>query len=187
MKKGIIAAAVAAAALSPLAASAEDVSYSYVEVKYVDIEVEAGAANASEAGFGLAGSYAINDMFHIGLDYSSVDGLDQTTLGFGYHTEIGDAASFYADLNWENVDAGAFGDDDGYSVMLGVRGMVADSFELEGYLGQIDIIDSETVFGIEGRYFFNDQMAVGLGYEMTEFGGADVDTLELAFRYNFDM
>ena len=53
-------------------------------------------------------------------------------------------------------------------------------------MGQIDIAGSETVFGLEGRYAFNDQMALGLGFEWTEFAGAaDVDTLELAFRYNF--
>ena len=185
MKKGIIAAAVAAAALSPLAASAE-ISYSYGEIQYVDIDVDAGVfGSASESGFGLEGSYEINDMFHIGIDFSSVDDLDQTTLGFGYHREVGDDASFYADLAWESIDAGAAGDDDGYSIELGLRGMVSDTFELQGYIGQIDVGGSEMFYGLGGRYYFNDNMAVGLGYETIESFGVEVDTLELGFRYNF--
>lgn len=182
MKKGIIAAAVAAAALSPLAASADDVSYSFVEIDYVDVDL----AGTSESGFGLKGSVGVGDNFHVTLDHSGVSfpagvDLNRTSLGFGYHGELGDNASFYADLAWESIDFGALGDDDGYSIEIGARGMVADSFELQGYVGQIDVGGSETLYGIEGRYYFSDEMAVGLGWESID----NIDTLEVGFRYNF--
>jgi hypothetical protein len=185
MNKRIIAAAVAAA-MTPAIAMADDINYSYAEINYVDIDVDAGAfGSASESGFGLEGSYSINDMFHVGFDYSSVDGLDQTSFGFGYHREMGSAANFYADLAWEQIDVDGFGDDDGYSIELGLRGMVGANFELQGYVGQIDVGGSETFFGVAGRYFFNDNMAIGLGYENMDSFGIDVTTLELGFRYNF--
>ena len=174
----------ALAALTPFAALADDVSYSFFEVNYTDVDL----AGISESGFGLKGSASVADNFHIGIDYFAVSfplGVDfnRTSLGFGYHTE--GETSFYATVALEKLDLG-LADDDGYGIELGGRGFVADDFELQGYIGVIDVFDeTETYFGVSGRYWFNENMAIGLDYKNTEISILDVDILQIGFRYSF--
>jgi len=186
MSKKILIAAVAAA-LSPAAVLANDVSYSYGEINYHEVDVGAGI---SDNGFGLAGSFAINDSWHAGLSYNTTSfgfgvDYDRTSLGFGYNGDFGTNASYFIDLAYEKIDLGIGGDDTGYSFQVGARGMVSDSFELQGQIGTIDIFGgSETTYGVSGRYFINDSMAIGLSWDTVD-SGSGIDTLTLGFRFNF--
>jgi hypothetical protein len=183
MRKGIIAVAVAAA-FSPAAVMAADISYTYGEVDYMDADFGPVSAN----GFGLQGSFEVADNFHVGVGYSSIGfplglSLDRTTIGFGYHSDLGSDASFFANLNYEDAELLGLSEN-GYSVEVGIRAMVGNNFELQGQIGQIDLDGSELFYGAAARYWINDDMAVGIEYETVD-TNPSIDVLSIGFRYNF--
>ena len=175
----------ALAALTPFAASAEDVSYSYVQIDYINLDIDDGG---DDSGFGLAGSFTVSDNFHIALSHDSVDilgaDLTWTTVGFGYHTD-GDT-SYYAQINYEDLglDTGAADiGDSGFGIEVGVRSMINENFELQGGIHYADFGDfgDDTLLELSGRYYVNDQFSIGVKYE----AGSDFDIWGIGGRFDF--
>lgn len=122
----------------PMAASAQSVSYNYVEAGYAGINTDTGDAD----GFAINGSGAIAPNFHIFGGYSQQE-LDRTNIdidlwrvGLGYNHAISPSADLVTRVAYEKFDAGRdiFGnslDADGWSVEAGIRGAMAPA--LEGY------------------------------------------------------
>lgn len=156
------------------AALAETPSYNYIEGVYqrVDLDDDFGP-NIDGDGFGVGGSYEIAENWHIFGGYSTF-GLDfdidlkELAIGAGYHADISDAASLYANLAYINaeIDVVGFGsvDDNGYGVMVGVRGMVSERLELDGNLSYVDLGDGSdgTALGASALYALSDSFSLGL-------------------------
>jgi len=128
MKRSLI--ALALAALIPLSAQAGDnLSYTYVEAGYVDIDGDAD-------GFGVRGSYEFGDSNFYGfasysqveIDHTSID-IDNSQLGVGYAHGLSDNVDLLAELSWVNTDVDGLGDVDGYRASVGIRGTIASNFE----------------------------------------------------------
>ena len=140
MKLSFLLLAVLAAA--PFAASAADgISYNYVQGGYVATNPNHGT-NAD--GWGLDGSVAIHDNFHLfggwqnqEFDHSNVD-WDQYRFGIGYNRTIAPKVDLVARAAYEKFDAGNFGDADGYSTEVGVRGAANEMFEGYAFAGWED-------------------------------------------------
>jgi hypothetical protein len=112
MKKILTLALMLAAA--PLAASAGELSYTYVEggfernsldIDVIDADFDGYAVRGSVA-FGEAPFYAFggysattNDDFGLNVD------LNQSNLGLGFHHSVADKADFVAELSYVNVEA----------------------------------------------------------------------------------
>ena len=85
-------------------------------------------------GFGIAGSFALNDQWHLFGDYSTADldfgvDLDQLKLGGGFHSPLSNNVDFVAEFSYVRIDASSGGfsvDDDGFGLSIGARGMAAD-------------------------------------------------------------
>ena len=131
--------ALAAAAAVPFAASAADgLSYTSVEGGYVATNTDGGDAD----GWGLKGSAALNQNFHVFGDFanqtiedSDVD-FDQWRVGLGYNHQISQHADLLTRVAYEKFDAGSGIDSDGYSVEAGVRGAMTpmiEGYALAGY------------------------------------------------------
>jgi len=182
------------AALSVSAAAlAETPSYNYIEGFYqrVDLDDDFGF-NIDGDGFGVGGSYEIAGNWHVfggystfGLDFD-ID-LNELAVGAGYHTDISDAASLYANLAYINaeIDVLGFGsvDDNGYGVMVGVRGMVSERLELDGNLSYVDLGDGSdgTALGASALYALSDTFSLGLTAGLDE----DATTYGLVGRFYF--
>lgn len=175
-------------ALAPLAAQAEDIGYSYVDVGYIAVDFDDFSEDAD--GFVLRGSIDIAERFFLFADYTdvSVSGIDEQDygVGFGYAWPVSDTMSVYGKLGYVRAEADGFGfsvDDDGYSVAAGVRARVAEQFELEGSINYADFGDlgDGTNLGIGARYYFNDQFAVGVegGF------GDDATSYGIGFRWQW--
>lgn len=164
MKRTLLALTLLAAV--PFAASAaEGVSYNYVQGGYVATEGD-GAADAD--GFGIDGSVAVHDNFHVfgGFNQQEVDNtnidIDQWKLGVGYNYGITDKADLVTRIAYEKLDAGSNLDFDGYSAEVGVRGALGSKFEAYAMAGYEDYeqFDGDFYGRVGAQVKFNDNWGV---------------------------
>lgn len=187
IRKGL--AGLAAACLFlPLAAGAGNLSYTYVEGGYVNLSVDDPDTDGD--GWGLGGSFAVNEMIHVYGQYSTVDlddfdaDFDTYEVGIGGSWGIAPNADFIGRVGYVSAELDTdFGnvDDDGYSLTAALRGRLAQAFELEGGINYADLDDAgdDTTVYVDGRYYFTPQWAVAGGYSM----GDDIDAWTLGVRW----
>ncbi len=150
-------------AAAPLAALAEDMSYSYVDLAYVDTGVD--GVGPSLDGFALRGSVGFAENWFAFAEYAaqSVSGVDLDTfaVGLGGHYRTrrqprprGPHRLDQGRDQLRPVDV----DDDGYLVDAGLRGRVGDAVELEGGARYTDFSDGGDATGlfVGGRFHFNE-------------------------------
>ncbi len=178
-------------AAAPLAAQAEDMSYSYIEAGWVNTNFDGFDEDAD--GPGVRGSIGFAENFFAFAEYvtQEVDVLgvdvdvDQIAVGFGGHLDISDKVNLVGRVGYVEVDSDDVGVNvDGYLVSAGVRGQVAENFELEGQVVYTDLGSSggdDTGLGVGGRYFFTKNFAVGAEYQFSD----DADTWILGVRFAF--
>jgi hypothetical protein len=171
--------AIAVAAMLGLGAASNavaDLSYTYIEGGYVNVDFD--DADADGDGFDIAGSVELTDWFHLFGDYTNAD-LDRPgpagdvdfetwEAGAGVNWPLADTVDLVGRLSYLNaeVDVPGFGggDDDGYGLYGGVRGRITPEVELEGGIAYADFDDAgdDTSLAVAGRYYFTDQWALGL-------------------------
>jgi opacity protein-like surface antigen len=179
-------------AMLPLGAGANefanDFDYSYVEGTYVKSEID-GPVDIKGDGFGVRGSFAVADGFHVFGSYLTQDmdfGLDITTydLGAGIHWGLQRDLHFIGELAWVNVKAEtsfASAKDDGYSVGAGLRFRPMGNLELKGMITYVDVADSDTLYSVGARYHFTNTVSIGGGFEL----GDDLTMWNLGVRAQF--
>ena len=198
MHSKLLSAMVAASLALPLAAAAGDnVTYSYADLAYVTTDID--GVNEDLDGFALRGSYEVTDqafLFGSYTDQSAESGgadVDYATftLGGGYAWSLSDRTDMYGKLGYVSSEVevsvpglGGFSvDDNGFLLGFGLRGRVAQQFELEGAVNYTDYSDSgdDTSLGAAARWFFTDQFSA---FAEGEFGD-DVTTYGIGMRWNF--
>lgn len=192
MRLKIVSAVLAAAALVPSVSLAEGLSYSYLDVAYINTDIDRFDEDVD--GFALRGSFEVADQVFIRAGYAdqstTVFGFDidlqSFNVGIGYAWPIASATDLYGVVGYTSVEADAGGgsvDDDGYELVVGVRSRVADSFELEGSVNYVDLSDSgdDTSLGLGARWYFTDAFAVGVEGAF----GDDASTYGVGLRWNF--
>jgi len=169
-------------------ALAERPSYNYVQFAYESVDFDVGGGSDVDGdGYGIGGSFEINDEFFVAASYSKADfdfNVDFTTFGagIGWRTDLTDTTDFFATLSYVNgeVDAPGFGsfDDSGFGVSVGLRSNISDAVELYGSIDHVDFGDGGDSTGISGGFWWslNDSVALGLGIssddDFTSYGGA---------------
>ena len=159
-------------AATPLAAMADDMSYSYVDLGYAQLDIDGVGPSAD--GFGLRGSigFAQNWFAFAGYTAESVQGIDIDTIsvGVGGHYGFTDNLDLVGRLGYFEINLDAGGglnaDDNGYLLDAGLRGRVGDAVELEGGLHYTDLSDGgdDTALYVGGRFHFNKTWALGAEY-----------------------
>lgn len=176
-------------AAAPLAAMADDMSYSYVDAGYSEMDISGVGPSAD--GFGLRGSIGFAENWLAFAEYSavSVQGVDIDTIsvGFGGHYSLAPNFDLVGRLGYFEINLDAGGglnaDDNGYLADVGLRGRVGDAVELEGGVRYTDLSDGgdDTALVIGGRFHFNKTWAVGAEYA----SGDDLSTLLAYVRASF--
>ena len=174
-----IAALAVALALAPLAATAADINYSFLDAGWVRIDPDGISKSAD--GFGLRGSVGVTEDIFLFANYSDVSlnyggaSLDEKdySVGAGYAYPVSDRASLYGKVAWARVDADFLGEnltEDGYSVAVGLRGRPAEKVELEGAVTYTDFsnLGSTTSVDLGARYYFVPTFAVGLEASLSD-------------------
>jgi hypothetical protein len=164
-------------------------NYSYVELGYDETDFDLGPVDVDGDGLTLAGSYEINDDWHVYASYGSADldfGIDVDTwiLGAGYVFPLKEDIDIYGRVLYidTSVDAGpAQVDDDGLGLQARIRARVTDEFEVEGGLLYTDVSDTDTSLQASARYHFSESFSAALGIT---FAG-DTDGIGISARYSF--
>jgi len=174
MKYSLIALAlVTPALLAPVAASAQELSYDYVELGYNRYDGDAEAD-----GLGVNGSFGLGEDFHLFGGYTDFDLdndiLDETDLldddfaefdgdaqrwhlGVGYNRSVSDSMDLIARVAYQKTHVSGFGSDDGGFAEVGVRALMGPRFEGWAMAGYEDLENqSGEVYGrLGGQFRFN--------------------------------
>ncbi|MGB5469238.1 MAG: outer membrane beta-barrel protein [Woeseiaceae bacterium] len=160
-----------------------DLSYSFAELRFVDVDTSGGD------GFRLAGSYELDGQWIIvgaltALDFNN--NVDSTLLeiGGGYvwnYSEDFDLVSTLRLVRAEVDTPGGDADDSGFAFSAGARGFLAPQFEIRGSVNHINLDNSDTYLTLAGDYYFSDQISAGVSLD---FAG-DTDTFSLGARWYF--
>ena len=170
--------------------SAAELSYDYLELRFVDSELDAGVNDIDGDGIKIGGSYQIADNVHTFGSYQTLDfdGVDFNAfeIGAGYMTTIAPSTDFVARVAYINgeVETGIGDiDDSGYSLSAGFRRMLRSDIEARAFINHVDLDESggETSLELAGDYFFSDQFAAGLSLEF----GDDATSWSIGGRYFF--
>ncbi|MGH8193331.1 MAG: outer membrane beta-barrel protein [Woeseiaceae bacterium] len=170
---------------------AEDFDYSFVQGSYGQVEFDDFDVDGDS--FGIDGSFAVSDRFHVFGSYETADfdaGVDLNSMqaGLGFNSPLSDTIDFIASLAYVNteVEAAGFGsaDDNGYGLGLGLRAMASPALELDGGISYVDYggdSDGDTEFGAGFLYHFSESVAVGLSGSW----GDVVNSYALNGRFSF--
>ena len=164
----------------PLAAQAEDMSYSFIDLGYSEANLDGGPTGD---GFSARGSVGFAENFFGFADYLSQDfpafgvvpsfDIDIYSIGLGGRMEIAESVDLVGKVGYLKADVssdGLSGDESGYLVSAGVRARPASQFELEGNVVYRDLGGDadDTAIAVAARYFFTDMFAIGAEYEMSD-------------------
>jgi hypothetical protein len=176
-------------AVAPLAATADDMSYSFVDAAYVSTDIDGVGPSAD--GFAVRGSVGFAQNWFAVAEYGSqsVQGIDIEVIGvgFGGHYGLTEQLDLVGSLGYIEVNLDAPGglnaDDDGYTFDLGLRGRVTEGVELEGGARYTDLSEGgdDTSLFVGGRFHFNKTWAVGAEYQ----SGDDSSSILAYVRANF--
>jgi hypothetical protein len=191
MRRAITAATVAALGFVAPAFAQDELSYSFVELGYVNSEID--DLDIDGNGFGLRGSYAFSESFHGFAAYTDQDydfdvGLSQFEIGGGMRFALNPKVDLVGTLSYLNVNLDAPGgfdlDDDGLALGLGVRGRATETLELRGEAKLVDYdeADSDTTFSVGARYYLTPMFALGADIGFND----DGTTWILGGRFDFN-
>jgi opacity protein-like surface antigen len=199
MKRATIAAAAALLALAGTA-PAHALNYSYAEVDYERVDLD--DIDVAFKGFGLSGSWLLNDDFYLRGRYSNsetssfseggLDGrfsLEQFSAGLGWRhglapqTDLNIGAAFERQRVKGRRDFGAFGSDsdNGFSVSAGLRHLLIPELELNAEVRYIDVIDDDTLLTVGALGHFTPNFAVRGSYTI----GSDWKGFNIGLRLKF--
>ena len=190
MDKRVILGSIAALGLAGPALAQDGFSYSYVELGYVNTEIDDPDIDGD--GFGLRGSLEVAPNLHVFTEYSDLEfdgNVDGSTfeLGGGLNWALAPNVDLIGTLSYVRAELDPPGpgdlDDDGFALGLGLRGRVTDQIELTGRIEYVDLDDGgdDTGFGAGVRYYFTRQLAVGLDVDLDD----DATAWMIGARYDF--
>jgi len=200
MKNGVSRALLLTAFLLPAVSMAQEpattrpssaqFNYSYVELSYDETDFDVGPFDVDGDGLTLAGSFELNDDWHVYASYGSLDldgGADVDTwmLGAGYVFPLKDGIDIYGRVLYiDSSFDGGLGqgsDDDGLGLQGRIRARVTDELEVEGGIQYVDVSDTDTSLHASARYHFTETFSAAIGIT---FAG-DTDGIGISARYSF--
>lgn len=174
------------------AVQASEFNYTFADVAYREVSIDAGIDDIDGDGYSLSGSYGVTDNLAITVSYTdlsydfSIDSKE-FSLGVDFHTPIGESTDLVLGLDYldAEVSVSFFGfnvteDDTGNAISAGIRHKLSDIIEIEGGISRADIFDdTETSYGIGLLVGVSENIAIGVGYGKAD----DVDSITVGVRF----
>lgn len=203
MKKTLIAALLAAAPFTTMAASAKSVGY--LDVYYTDAELEVsvpglGTGDDDGDGFGIRGAGKFSDQAFVYGEYQKNEYDDSNfeiqflRAGLGYIFSQSGTVEVYGKAEVLNVDIddGVDSDDEtGFGVHGGIAFLPMPELRLFGEIGYIDVKDTDGIeYTLGAIYSVSSQFGVFVDYRLTDVEDEDnveleLSDLQLGVRFNF--
>lgn len=165
-------------------ASAAELSFNNLEVGYTQLDF---SCSTKCDGFNLIGSVEINEMFSASVDYTGISGngadADLTYLALGIRNEFNENAAVFGQVGVGRLSFDSnFGSDSETKAFVGVgiRGMLAESFEGEVLVRKVFVSDSDPSLKLTGTYYFTDTIGASFNVEASDDSGGGV-----GLRLNF--
>ena len=167
---------IASLLLLPVAAAADGFDYSYVEAGFISTELDTGPVDVDGDGFGIKGSYALDERYHVVAGYATESfdfDVDSSVLniGAGLHIGLNQRVDFVGELSYVSAEVDTpFGDadEDGFGVDATLRAQVGRNIEVEGGLSYVNLNNSDTAVHLDGRYYFTPGFAFGGGFTIDD-------------------
>lgn len=181
--------------LASSTAFAESPQWDTAYVSYLNSNVDVGSADESFNGFGIGGSASFQSDWLLVADLRSVSkssiDLRTTSVGAGYRFSTSKTTDLYGTVTLETLAVDVGNNDSsetGFGVGVGIRSMLTPAVEVDAKVDYLNI-DSETVTRARASafYFINNDLSLGLGYEIYSPSDVelDINTLSATLRYNF--
>jgi Ax21 family sulfation-dependent quorum factor len=180
MKRSLL--ALALSAVLPMSAQAANVSYSSLELDYVNIDSDAnGLALRGSVSLGETNLYGFGAYSKAEINSTNVK-IDNAEIGLGYHHELNSNTDLLVEAAFQRADAGAIAVN-GYRVSGGVRALLTDDFEGLAKLNYEDTNNSKGDFSatLGGQYKFSETWGVNAEVEFANGGHSFL----LGLRANF--
>ena len=160
-----------------------DLSYSYAELRFVDVDKRGGD------GIRFNGSFELQNNWLLVGGYTSLDfdnNRDETTveLGAGYVWHYSTDFDLVSTLRFLQTDTDTPGgniDDSGFAFSAGTRGILTPQFEIRGSVNHKNLDNSDTYLELAGDYYITEEFSAGLSLE---FAG-DTDVFTIGARWFF--
>lgn len=178
----------------PLAASAAEVSYRYIDVAHFpQADIDNDRLDVDGDGLQLRGSLPVVQNVFVLAELQSLDldfGVDVTRyeIGVGGHWPLNNTMDIVVrgGVAKLDVDYGRFDDDDtGLFAGVRLRAVLAPKIEVEGGVEHVRVeagpIDDDTYLAAEGRYNFTPQFSAGAIVNI----GGDIDLIGVQGRFSF--
>jgi hypothetical protein len=172
-----------------LAHAADDMSYRYFQVGYLETDID--VIDETADGFGTRGSFGFADNFFVFTEFNSQEfsvlgfdfDVDQLAVGLGGHYPLNENIDLVGRIGAAEIDIEDVFDESGYLVAAGLRGQVGDSVELEfGVIHQDYGQDlDDTGFEVMARYYFTKRWAASVEYQDV----GDFSSVLAGVRYSF--
>ena len=175
VRRALLLAFVAAVvATSSLGAQAASPHYKFVEGGWLRLNPD-GAS--SDNGWFIGGQWGGRN-FQIFAEYGDTGDPEMGMIGAGWHGLLGKRADLVLQVAY--VDSDVF--DNGYRLEGGVRWMVLEKLEVNGFLSytDTDFLDSAAL-SVAGIWDFTERFGVGGEFE----GGEDLNRARFFARFNF--
>jgi len=160
-----------------------DLSYSYAELRFVDVDFRGGDGIRFNGSYELDGNWLIVGGL-TSLDFNNNVDSTLVELGGGYiwqYSEDFDLVSSLRVVRSEIDVGGIEADETGFALSAGTRGLLAPQFEIRGSVNHINLDDSDTYLELAGDYYFTEQFSAGVSLE---FAG-DTDAFTIGARWFF--
>lgn len=179
------------------AAQATNLNYDYLEIGYSEVDFD--DVDEDLQALSIGGSFLVSEAIYVFGSYADGETddfaggrLETTgyTLGLGYRYGVGPQTDFTFAAAFENAEVeGAGGlsflgsdSENGYSLSVGARHLVAPEFELGLEASYVDIGDEDdTVVTAGGLWHITEVVAIGLAYSL----GSDAQSIEGGVRFKF--
>lgn len=174
--------------VAPIGARADGISYSYLEAGWIQVDLD--GADVKADGLEVGGSVAVTDRFFVAGSYAKVSKYDvdveNYSIGVGGSYPLSDRLHLVGAVHWVEArlsSSEANGEDDAYGVSAGLRGKLAERFELEAGLSYVDYGDGadDTLVGLRARYSVTDRFAIGARFQNSDIGNLYGVNVRLSF------
>lgn len=202
MRKSVLAGIALGSLAWAAQAQADGLRYSYVQVTWAPVEIEAGfqGADLDLRGLSLAGSFAVSDELFFFSDLSDAKSrrftlggtegrisVETVTAGIGYRMELFEDADFnigVAGIRSSIRGRSGFSGtryDNGYSLIAGLRYLPMPQLELAGSVSYVNMFYDDTVVTASALGHVNAYVALVGSYSR----GSDYSGYQLGVRLSF--
>jgi hypothetical protein len=160
-----------------------DLSYTYAELRFVDVDARGGDGIQFNLSYELENNWMIVGGL-TALDFNNNVDSTVVEIGGGYVWHYSNDFDLVSTLRFVRAEfdtPGGGSDDNGFAFSAGARGLLAPQFEIRGSVNHVNLDDSDTYLELAGDYYFTEQFSAGVSLE---FAG-DVDAFTIGARWFF--